>query len=61
MMNQVSLQQNAITFCDERKGLVSIPDSKGPVVCPKPRRVGILANNPIRPMRWPVSHQSRSG
>ncbi|KAH8483365.1 hypothetical protein Peur_064284 [Populus x canadensis] len=57
-MNQVSLQQNAITFCDERRGLVSISDYKGPVVCPKPRRVGILANNPIRPLRWPVSHQA---
>jgi len=55
-MNQVSLQQNAITFCDERRGLVSISDYKGPVVCPKPRRVGILANNPIRPLRWPVRY-----
>ncbi|KAG5227161.1 Autophagy-related [Salix suchowensis] len=54
-MNQVSFQQNAITFCDERRGLVSISDYKSPVVCPKPRRVGILANNPIRPLRWPVS------
>jgi len=55
-MNQVSLQQNAITFCDERRGLVSISDYKGPVVCPKPRRVGILANSPIRPLRWPVRY-----
>ncbi|KAJ6396174.1 hypothetical protein OIU77_021246 [Salix suchowensis] len=28
---------------------------------PKPRRVGILANNPIRPLRWPVSHQAEVG
>ncbi|KAG6777477.1 hypothetical protein POTOM_017300 [Populus tomentosa] len=61
MMNQISLQQNAITCCDERRGLVSISDSKGLVVCPKPRRVGILANNPIRPLRWPVSHQAEVG
>ncbi|CAI0451054.1 unnamed protein product [Linum tenue] len=27
-------------------------DLRGPVVCPKPRRVGILANNPVRPLRW---------
>jgi hypothetical protein len=56
MMNQISLQQNAISCCDERRGLVSISDSKGLVVCPKPRRVGILANNPIRPLRWPVRY-----
>ncbi|KAF2282702.1 hypothetical protein GH714_043702 [Hevea brasiliensis] len=35
-----------------------IYDSKGSVVCPKPRRVGILANNPIRPLRWHMSHQA---
>jgi len=33
-------------------------DLRGPVVCPKPRRVGILANSSIRPLRWQMSHQA---
>ncbi|XP_050229933.1 uncharacterized protein LOC126679041 [Mercurialis annua] len=57
-MNQLNLQKNAVASCDESRGLVSIFDSKGPVVCPRPRRVGILANNPIRPLRWHLSHQA---
>nr|ADK13071.1 conserved hypothetical protein 14 [Hevea brasiliensis] len=59
-MNQFNLHKNAIASCDqtETRGLVSIFDSKGPVVCPKPRRVGILANNPSRPLRWHMSHQA---
>ncbi|XP_065848329.1 uncharacterized protein [Euphorbia lathyris] len=50
-MNHFNLQKNAVTSCDETLGLVSICDPKGPVVCPKPRRVGNLANSPIRPIR----------
>ncbi|EEF41177.1 uncharacterized protein LOC8272337 [Ricinus communis] len=57
-MNHFNLQKNAVASCDESRGLVSIYDPKGPVVCPKPRRVGILANNPIRPLRWHMSHQA---
>nr|ADK13070.1 conserved hypothetical protein 13 [Hevea brasiliensis] len=59
-MNQFNLHKNAFASCDrtETRGLVSIFDSKGPVVCPKPRRVGILANNPSRPLRWHMSHQA---
>lgn len=40
---------------EEMRGLVSICDQKDPVVCPKPRRVGILANNPIWPLRLHMS------
>ncbi|KAF5479897.1 hypothetical protein F2P56_000680 [Juglans regia] len=36
------------------RGSVSISD----LVCPKPRRVGVLANNPVRPLRWHMSHQA---
>ncbi|KDP32951.1 hypothetical protein JCGZ_12982 [Jatropha curcas] len=57
-MNHFNLQKNAIASCDEARGSVSIYDPKGPVVCPKPRRVGILANNPIRSLRWQMSHQA---
>ncbi|MCD7473135.1 hypothetical protein HAX54_014761 [Datura stramonium] len=35
----------------------SIPDKKDAVVCPKPRRLGLLnatINEPIRPLRWHV-------
>ncbi|KAJ4846608.1 hypothetical protein Tsubulata_033253 [Turnera subulata] len=54
-MNHFNLQKNAVAFCDERRGPVSVSDPKGPVVCPKPRRVGVMANNPIRPLRWNLS------
>lgn len=51
-MNHFNLHKDAFASHDEIRGLVSIYDSKGSVLCPKPRRVGIPANNPIRPMRW---------
>ncbi|WCJ25374.1 hypothetical protein M5689_007262 [Euphorbia peplus] len=59
-MNHFNLQKNAVvTSRDETTvGLVSICDPKGPVVCPKPRRVVNLANNPIRPMRWHMGYQA---
>ncbi|KAJ8761144.1 hypothetical protein K2173_001200 [Erythroxylum novogranatense] len=57
-MNHFNLQQNAITSSEDARGLVSISEPKGLVVCPKPLRVGIPASNPIRPLRWPMSHQA---
>ncbi|XP_028113201.1 aconitate hydratase 1-like [Camellia sinensis] len=39
-------------------GSISIPDWKGSVVCPIPRRVALLTNNPMRPLRCHVSHQA---
>lgn len=52
-MNHFNLQQNAFAVgSEEMRGSVSISDLKGPIVCPKPRRVGVLANNPVRPLRW---------
>lgn len=57
-MNHFNLHKDAFASHDETRGLVSIYDSKGSVLCPKPRRVGIPANNPIRPMRWHMSHQA---
>ncbi|CAI0547635.1 unnamed protein product [Linum tenue] len=57
-MSQFYLQQNVVASCDEARGMVSMSDLRGPVVCPKPRRVGILANNPVRPLRWQLCHQA---
>ncbi|CAL5406938.1 unnamed protein product [Camellia sinensis] len=42
-------------------GSVSIPDWKGSVVCSIPRRVALLTNNPMRPLRCHVSHQAEIG
>ncbi|KAI8534411.1 hypothetical protein RHMOL_Rhmol10G0087400 [Rhododendron molle] len=39
-------------------GSFSIPDWKGPVVCPRPRRVGILVNDLMRPTRCHTGHQA---
>ncbi|CAI0451052.1 unnamed protein product [Linum tenue] len=60
-MSQFYLQQNVVASSDEARGMVSMSDLRGPVVCPKPRRVGILANNPVRPLRWQLSHQADGG
>ena len=48
-MNHCNLQQNAfMSSHDESRGFV-VPVSS--VVCPKPRRVSILSNNVIHPLR----------
>ncbi|KAL1205835.1 hypothetical protein V5N11_017923 [Cardamine amara subsp. amara] len=50
-MNHCNLQQNAFMSREEMMGF----DPKDLVVCPKPRRVGLLANNVIRPLRLHMS------
>ncbi|EOA12107.1 hypothetical protein CARUB_v10000012mg, partial [Capsella rubella] len=50
-MNHCNLQQNAFMSREEMMGF----DRKDLVVCPKPRRVGLLANNVIRPLRLHMS------
>ncbi|OMO80230.1 hypothetical protein CCACVL1_13124 [Corchorus capsularis] len=60
-MNHCNLQQNAaVSAYEELRGLISISEHQkgGPVVCPKPRRIGVLASNPTRPLRLHMSHQS---
>ncbi|KAK9271553.1 hypothetical protein L1049_001913 [Liquidambar formosana] len=57
-MNHWTLQQNAFAAHEEMRGSVSISDWKDSVVCPKPRRVGLLANNPMRPLRRHMSYQA---
>ncbi|XP_013584690.1 PREDICTED: uncharacterized protein LOC106293556 [Brassica oleracea var. oleracea] len=60
-MNHCNLKQNAFMSPEESIGFV-VPvscNSVDTVVCPKPRRVGILLNNVIRPYR--LLHSSQSG
>ncbi|KAF8390123.1 hypothetical protein HHK36_024645 [Tetracentron sinense] len=60
-MNHCAIQQNAFAACDEMRSSVSISDRRDPVVCPKPRRLGFFhnaINDPIRPLRWHLSHQA---
>ena len=59
-MNHCNLKQNAFSVVgsEEMRGSVSISDLKGPVVCPKPRRVGVLANNSLRPLRWHMRYNN---
>uniref|UniRef100_A0A1J3JZ05 Uncharacterized protein n=1 Tax=Noccaea caerulescens TaxID=107243 RepID=A0A1J3JZ05_NOCCA len=51
-MNHCKLQENAFMSRDE---------SRGSVVCPKPRRVGLLANNVVRSFRLHSSCQTEPG
>ncbi|KAL2546450.1 hypothetical protein Fot_15683 [Forsythia ovata] len=57
-MNHCTIQQSTFAACEEMKG------KKEAVVCPKPRRVGLIHaatafNDPCstRPLRWHSSHQ----
>ncbi|KAA8542706.1 hypothetical protein F0562_023795 [Nyssa sinensis] len=59
-MNRCVYQQNAFAACGgEMMGpSISVSDS---VVCPKPRRLGLLnpsMNDQIRPSRWQINHQA---
>ncbi|KAL6969860.1 hypothetical protein U1Q18_043111 [Sarracenia purpurea var. burkii] len=60
-------RQNAFAACEEMRSSVpvsvlvsvSISDRRETVVCPKPRRLGLLntgVNEPIRALRWHGSH-----
>ncbi|KAG6759633.1 hypothetical protein NC652_025697 [Populus alba x Populus x berolinensis] len=59
-MNHCAIQQNAFSTRDEIRSSVSVPvsDRRDPVVCPKPRRFGLLNNHPARSIRFQLSHQS---
>lgn len=70
MMNYCGIQQNGVASREEMRNYVTISttttDRKDSVVCPKPRRVGVLnsLNEPSRPMRWHFGHEltdSRAG
>nr|AFK38848.1 unknown [Lotus japonicus] len=57
-MNYYNLQQNALSSCEEMRSTLPIADQNGPVVCPKPRRVGALMNMPVQPLRLNLSQLS---
>lgn len=57
-MNYYGLQQNAFAACEEMRGSVNIADPKEPVICPKPRRVGVVSNMPMRHLRWHFNQQA---
>ncbi|KAA8532706.1 hypothetical protein F0562_032739 [Nyssa sinensis] len=57
------IQQNSFAAREEMRSSVSVSlcDKRDPVVCPKPRRLGVLntaINDPIRPLRWHMSYQT---
>ncbi|KAE8654961.1 hypothetical protein F3Y22_tig00117034pilonHSYRG00326 [Hibiscus syriacus] len=50
-MDHCNLLQNAVVSAYDHHRAV-------PVIFPKPRRIGVLANNPSRPVRLHLSHHS---
>ncbi|KAE9615637.1 hypothetical protein Lal_00017357 [Lupinus albus] len=54
-MTYYDLHKNAQTACEGMKGSLPIAHQNGPVICPKPCRVGVLTNVPIQPLRWHFS------
>lgn len=55
--------QSAFAACEEMRSPVSVSDWRDSVVCPKPRRLGLLAHavtDPIRSLRWQISHQAEA-
>ncbi|KAJ7975124.1 Translocase subunit seca [Quillaja saponaria] len=56
-MNRCVYLQNAVASCEEMR--------MDTVVCPKPRRLCVFSNSSIndhiRPLRWPINHQSEIG
>ncbi|KAL1828912.1 hypothetical protein ACET3Z_007324 [Daucus carota] len=63
-MNHFAIQQNSFAAREEMRSsitVVSISDKRDTLVCPKPRRLGLIntiANEQIRPLRWHMSYQS---
>ncbi|KAK6116335.1 hypothetical protein DH2020_049797 [Rehmannia glutinosa] len=62
-MNHYAIKQNSFAACEEMRGGGRSVEMKETVVCPKPRRLGLLhttLNEPsyVRPLRWHASvHQ----
>ncbi|RDX64132.1 hypothetical protein CR513_57343, partial [Mucuna pruriens] len=57
-MNCYGLQQNAFAACEEMRSSVNFVEQKEPVICPKPRRVGVVSNMPMRHLRWHFNQQA---
>ncbi|CAJ1947421.1 unnamed protein product [Sphenostylis stenocarpa] len=56
-MNCYGLQKNAFAACEEMRGCVNFVDKES-VICPKPRRVGVVSNMPTRHLRWNLNQQA---
>ena len=56
-MSYYNLQQDALAEHEEMRGLATMFDQRGTVICPKPRRVGVFPNMPTRPLRWQFCQQ----
>ncbi|KAL6351095.1 hypothetical protein AAG906_031681 [Vitis piasezkii] len=51
----------ALAACEEMRCSVPASERRAPVVCPKPRRLGLLNAtivDPLRPIRWHLSNQT---
>lgn len=61
-MNRCDIQQSALVVgCEEMRNrpvVVSLSDGKGPVICPKPRRVEFSAGSLTMSLRWQRSQQA---
>ncbi|KAG8366617.1 hypothetical protein BUALT_Bualt17G0098400 [Buddleja alternifolia] len=65
-MNHCAIQKNSFAACEEIWGSAAAAagrssEKKETVVCPKPRRIGLIHTTPdpsyVRPLRWHMSHQ----
>jgi len=54
---EVQQQNSMVVGCEERRS-VPLSDQKGSVVCPKPRRVGLLSGSLTMSLRWQKSQQT---
>ncbi|EOA38616.1 hypothetical protein CARUB_v10010468mg [Capsella rubella] len=54
MMNSCGVQQNAF---EEMRRNAAVNDRRDAVICPKPRRVGVLNHHSSRSLRWQLNHQ----
>ncbi|KAL6543773.1 hypothetical protein OROGR_010270 [Orobanche gracilis] len=69
-MNPFAIQQKSFAAAEERSSAAAVAacrsvEMKEPLVCPKPRRLGLLhatLNEPsyARPFRWPSSHHQEN-
>ncbi|KAJ8424735.1 hypothetical protein Cgig2_010035 [Carnegiea gigantea] len=60
-MNYCAIQCNGVAPREEMRSFVAIGERRESVVCPKPRRVGLLNtsfNDPSRSLRWQLGHQA---
>ncbi|GLT34450.1 hypothetical protein SLA2020_089620 [Shorea laevis] len=61
-MNHCAIQQNVTATREDKWSSVSVSDLRQTVICPKPRRLGLLNStindHPVRSLRWQLSHQA---